>query len=368
MLGENAFNDVSTLKTLYYNIPSTENFSTTQNAYMPFRGSDNLSTITFGPDVEQIRAYEFAYLNGLKDVYFQPRTGESRATPTPLMIGDQAFRSSALRTIIFPDCRTALGDYVFGNCTNLNAVRFGDGLENIGQRTFYDTGIEHVDFPATFVAFTGENVFERANNLKAAYFHSSNVPAGLSGVSFNNSAVVYAPANAVDNYKAYTSQNVVPYAIENFTIDKTELSLKSDETASLILTIAPQEYSGLNVVWTSSDSSVASVDYNGIVTAHATGTATITARTAFMSGFDASCKVLVNGGAGIDDVNADNMISISVEDGSLIVNGAAEDSELRVYSISGLLVYAGKEHRVGGLAQGIYIVNIEGITSKMVLN
>lgn len=367
MLGEGAFNNVSTLKTLYYNIPSSENFRTDKYSYVLFSGCNNLSAITIGPDVEMIGAYEFSGLKELKEVYFQPRTGESRGTPTPLLIDDQAFRSSALRTIIFPDCRTALGEYVFGDCTYLKTVRFGDGLENIGRRTFYFSGIEYVDFPASFKAFTGDDVFERANNLKAVYFHSSDVPAGFMGVSFNKSAVVYVPANAVDNYKKYTLQEVVPYAIENFTIDKTELSLKSDQTDLLRLTIAPQEYSGLNVVWTSSDSSVASVDYNGKVTAHATGTATITASTAFMSGYEASCKVMVNGGSGIDDVTTDNRISIFVEDGSLIVKGAAENSELRVYSISGLLVYAGKEHRVCGLAQGIYIVNIEGITSKIVI-
>lgn len=367
MLGENAFEDVSTLKTLYYNIPSAESFRTTSNAYTLFKGSNNLSTITFGPDVEQIQAYEFADLNGLKDVFFLSRDCESRATPTHLLIGDQAFRSSSLRTIIFPDCRTALGDYVFVNCTNLNAVRFGYGLENIGQRTFYYSGIEYVDFPSSFFAFTGGDVFERANNLKAVYFHSSDVPAGLSGVSFTKSAVVFAPANAVSNYKKYSSQNVLPYAIESFILDKSELSLKSNETAPLIPTIAPIEYSGLNVVWTSSDSSVASVDYNGTVTAHATGTATITASISFMSGFEASCKVFVNGGAGINDVNSDNRISIFVEDGLLIVNGVAEYSELQVFSVTGLLVYAGKEHRVCGLARGIYIVNIEGVTSKIVI-
>lgn len=367
MLGESAFENVSTLKSVYYNIPSADNFRTTSNTYIPFRDCNNLSTITFGPDVEQIQAYEFANLSGLIDVYFLSRASESRATPATLLIGDQAFRRSALRTIVFPDCRTALGDYVFGNCTNLKTVRFGDGLENIGQRTFYYSGIEYVDFPSTFCAFTGDNVFEKANNLNAVYFHSSNVPTGLLGVSFNNSAVVYAPADAVDKYKKSTGQSVLPYAIESFILDKSELSLKSDEIESLKLTIAPQEYLGLNIVWTSSDASVASVDSNGKVTAHATGTAYITASTAFMSGVDASCKVLVNGGAGIDDVNADNRISISTEDGSLLVVGAADDSELRIYSISGLLVYVGKEHRVCGLAPGIYIVNIEGIISKIVL-
>ena len=71
-------------------------------------------------------------------------------------------------------------------------------------------------------------------------------------------------------------------------LDKTSLTLTKGKTYTLKTTIT-----GTNktVSWSSSNSSVASVDKNGRVTAKTKGTATITAK---VDGVSASCKVTVN--------------------------------------------------------------------------
>ena len=71
-------------------------------------------------------------------------------------------------------------------------------------------------------------------------------------------------------------------------LDKTSLTLTKGKTYTLKTTVT-----GTNktVSWSSSNSSVASVDKNGKVTAKAKGTATITAK---VDGVSASCKVTVN--------------------------------------------------------------------------
>ena len=71
-------------------------------------------------------------------------------------------------------------------------------------------------------------------------------------------------------------------------LDKTSLTLTKGKTYTLKTTIT-----GTNktVSWSSSNSSVASVDKNGKVTAKTKGTATITAK---VDGISASCKVTVN--------------------------------------------------------------------------
>lgn len=71
-------------------------------------------------------------------------------------------------------------------------------------------------------------------------------------------------------------------------LDRTNLTLTKDKTYTLKATVT-----GTNtaVSWSSSNSSVASVDKNGKVTAKTKGTATITAKT---NGVSASCKVTVN--------------------------------------------------------------------------
>ncbi len=60
------------------------------------------------------------------------------------------------------------------------------------------------------------------------------------------------------------------------TLDKTELSLKLGETATLTATVEPDNAADKTVTWTTSAEDIATVE-NGTVTAHAAGTATITA-------------------------------------------------------------------------------------------
>ena len=76
---------------------------------------------------------------------------------------------------------------------------------------------------------------------------------------------------------------------ESISLDKSELTLAIDETATLTATITPADASDKNITWTSSNEQVADV-YDGTITAIAPGTATITAE---CSGKKAECKVTV---------------------------------------------------------------------------
>lgn len=66
--------------------------------------------------------------------------------------------------------------------------------------------------------------------------------------------------------------------VTGVTLDKTTLSLKVDETATLTATVAPDDAEDKSVTWKSSNSAIATVS-NGKVTATAVGTATITVTT-----------------------------------------------------------------------------------------
>ena len=71
------------------------------------------------------------------------------------------------------------------------------------------------------------------------------------------------------------------------------VTLFEGDTHQIAVTIAPDEASQL-LVWTSSDEAVATVDGEGLVTAVAPGTATITATTTDGSYLSATCEVTVN--------------------------------------------------------------------------
>ena len=85
--------------------------------------------------------------------------------------------------------------------------------------------------------------------------------------------------------------------VTGVTLSQTQASLYSNRTPNtltLTATVAPDNATNQAVTWTSSDSAVATVDQNGVVTAVAPGTAVITATAADGSGASATCTVTVS--------------------------------------------------------------------------
>ena len=75
-------------------------------------------------------------------------------------------------------------------------------------------------------------------------------------------------------------------------LNKTTASLKKGETLTLSATVSPSDASNKSVVWSSSNTSVATVNSSGKVTAVGNGTATITAKST-TGNKTATCKVTV---------------------------------------------------------------------------
>lgn len=81
-------------------------------------------------------------------------------------------------------------------------------------------------------------------------------------------------------------------AVRAVKLDKEELLLEVGATDKLTATVEPANATNKNIIWTSSEEEVASVDPTGKVTAVASGEATITAKTED-GGFTATCTVRV---------------------------------------------------------------------------
>ncbi|MBQ6207923.1 MAG: InlB B-repeat-containing protein [Oscillospiraceae bacterium] len=81
-------------------------------------------------------------------------------------------------------------------------------------------------------------------------------------------------------------------SVTDISLNKSALSLTVDATEKLTATVIPANATNKNVQWISSDTSVATADSGGTVTAKGTGTAIITAKTAD-GGKTATCTVTV---------------------------------------------------------------------------
>ena len=88
-------------------------------------------------------------------------------------------------------------------------------------------------------------------------------------------------------------------AVTRITLDQTAVTLPQKGYVQLNATVTPDDATDQNLVWSSSDSSVAEVK-NGIVAAKAPGTATITVKSSVWTDVEAQCQVTVT-----DEVGAD---------------------------------------------------------------
>lgn len=241
-------------------------------------------------------------------------------------IGEEAFWSSEnITEVTIPNSVVSIDNYAFSSCEGLITITLGEKVNNIGEEAFID-----------------------CKRIKNIYVYNE-VPPTICNNTFevyvNDAATLYVPAGCKNVYseakywKYFVNIQEMGIA-ESITLDKTEVKLKVNETVTLTATILPETTINKEVVWSSSDSDVASVE-NGEVTAHKVGTATITATTTDGSNLSASC--IIN----VEELDAVGKILADAEDG-------------KYYDLSG--------RRVVEPTNGIYIVKQGNTVRKVFIN
>ena len=136
------------------------------------------------------------------------------------VLGDHAFKSTALTNIIIPDSLTSLGNSVFANCSSLKNISFGNGLKSIGNYAFGSckaltditisdsvtligeeafslcTSLTNVVISEN-IASIGRNSFNNCVSLKSVYLRSPKKPASM---GLNIYAFTYCPEDMVIYY------------------------------------------------------------------------------------------------------------------------------------------------------------------------
>ena len=97
-------------------------------------------------------------------------------------------------------------------------------------------------------------------------------------------------AVAIDNVYFWKSAGTLP--VESVTLDKTTATIEVEETLQLTANVLPLDAANKNVVWTSSDATVATV-VDGKVTGLKEGTTTITATSEANDEIKATCEITV---------------------------------------------------------------------------
>ena len=284
-------------------------------AYGGFYQCTALSHVRFSQNLSQISDIAFQYCTSLDNVAF-PESMTSVANLSfanctslkkldlgnkLLIIGPAAFKDDiSLERITIPETLYALGVEAFANCKSLPNVTIRS-ITSVGKQAFQNcTGLEWVSLSDKTTSL-GEDSFSGCSGIKYVKSYAEFPPEGL--VNFPDSVVakgtLYVPYNSIGYYASsptwenwFKIQQLI--TATSVSINKTEVSLIVNETEQLTATILPEDATDKTVIWASSDETISTVNNNGLVTAVAPGTATITATTIDGSNLTANCTITVN--------------------------------------------------------------------------
>ncbi|MGI5874706.1 MAG: leucine-rich repeat protein [Bacillota bacterium] len=297
-----------------------------------FSGSERLKTIKIPKSVETIENDAFSgcdslesvsFANGLKTIGVSAFAGENKIVSVTIpesvtSIGRNAFGGGKITSIkvesgnaaysdkdgvLFNKAGTTLVSYpcgryeesydipsgvktigigAFEDCKELRSVRIPEGVTSIEESAFYRCWINTVYLPKS-VKTIDRNAFESSalGLWGQVYYNGSESDWSDITIKAYNNPLLEAPI--MYNYKAVTG----------VTLNKTALTLASNKSETLKVTVTPSDASIKTVWWDSSDWGVAEVDENGKVTAVGDGTAKITV-TSDDGKKTASCVVTVH--------------------------------------------------------------------------
>ena len=227
-------------------------------------------------------------------------------------IGDCAFYGcTSLDNIVIPggaELSAQTTGSTFAECTNLKSVVIENGVTTIVQAIFENcVNLENVTIPNTVteiypLAFIGCTKLKSITIPKSVKTIVKSAGKTMGYYRDNDNNYIKIADFTIKGYKGTAAET---YAKENgfkfialdvseptsVSLNKTALTLDVGKSYTLTKTVSPSN-AVTSYTWSSSNTSVATVDSNGKVTAKKAGTATITVKTS--NGKTANCEVTVN--------------------------------------------------------------------------
>lgn len=334
---------------------------------MSFAGCYRLNALSIPASVTTIGREAFSYCERLKNVTIEASEGI-------LTFGEEVFGQRTYKDSWAPIERVTINrDYScmsatpnaqpFSYLSTLNTVTIGDQVTSIPASSFSNnSSLTRVEIGAD-VSNIGVDAFAGCSKLVEIDVKAP-VPPTVVSSSFDNysygNANLRVPESSLNSYKEHSVwkqftkisgqdwPGIIDYTVE---ISQQSAAVKVDETVVLSVIINPEKEPA-SVVWTSSDTGIATVDEKGVVTGVAQGNATITAEVTIPNvetPYKVECAVSVTGNNNI------NMLT----DGTAAI--------VEAYRTDGSFVFKGSYEQLRSLESGLYIVRSNKGVCKIVI-
>lgn len=371
-LGEYAFQHCNSLVKVRYDVPNAKGTS------LFYRGSSAGCTadkVIIGPNVEVLPDNIFSYATNLVKVEFEERNSVSH-----LYVGRNAFSyCTNLVKLDLPLGTDSIGENAFHGCKTLQHIGFAPGLLKIGRWAFGGCSVlSSLEFPEGLL-YIDEVAFEDCPELKSVVFPESLQYIGIKVFGGGN----YCSLTSVVWNSIYCTTERKSSSLFGNNITSLEIGDKVENIPSGFC-------SGFSIVSIDLPASLRNIEEYAFyhcyslnkINLYATTPPTFVANKNTFANYNAEVHIpqgtladyqatdwskfnLIEDlpGTAIDNVGMDD-VDISVRDGRLHVTG--HTGNYRIYNMQGELVYEGNATSAP-LPAGIYIVDIEGTETKVIL-
>jgi len=291
-----------------------------------FRNCDYLTNIAIPNTVEEIGSYAFDGCEKLASVTFGNGIAE---------IPSNAFSNCpALNNVVIPYGVTEIGSSAFANCTSLTSITIPRTVMSIETNAFsYKDRMTIYGVPGTYAeTFANNNGFKfvsQEHNATSVDLNVTNLTLNR-GQSYQLTYSIEPPNSTDEVFWRTTNADIVTVEdglvkavstgtatillnvgesasaqcvvtvvqpVTSVSLNYSSRAMDAWDTLQLTASVRPDNAYNKGVTWSSSDTSVASVDNTGLVTAHKKGEAIITVTAVDGSGESDSCDITVNGTA-----------------------------------------------------------------------
>ena len=246
-----------------------------------FSGCTNLKNIdirTSGNNIIRICDSAFSHCTSLKSIVI-PGNVEFLWVAGGCTFGE----CTSLKNVVIENGVTVISGWLFERCSSLESISIPDSVTEIQPCAFFNcTSLKSITIPKSVT---------NMSNCSLGYgdYHNTNTTEKDSNFTIKGYKGTAAEEYAKENGFKFIALDVSePTSVS---LNKTALTLDVGKSYTLTKTVSPSN-AVTSYTWSSSNTSVATVDGNGKVTAKASGTATITVKTS--NGKTATCKVTVN--------------------------------------------------------------------------
>ena len=236
----------------------------------------SLKSITLPSSITSLGDNCFALCSSLKSINLPSNI---------ISLGDWCFWDcNNLASISLPSGITKLGVSCFEGCSSLNSIDLPSGITTLGFRCFYGcSSLTNICLPSGITTLGG-SCFSNCSKLTSMLSLAVDPPRSKSNESLVGEAIrLYVPKESIEKYKnsatwryAHSINPLYPASSISLAKDITVLKTK---TIKIEYSILPDNAGTKELEWSSSNTNIATVDANGLVTGKKSGTVTISAKT-----------------------------------------------------------------------------------------